>query len=79
MRGDRGREDVKEPEEGQCHEGIGPEGTHHRTQVDKDRTARGHGSLVASARTEAEEEKGGLSMSYMSQKPAWKARGKDGI
>lgn len=36
------------------------------TQVDKDRTAGGHGSLVASARTEAEEEKGGLAMSYMS-------------
>lgn len=48
------------------------------TQVDKDRTAGGHGSLVASARTEAEEEKGGVSLSYMFQKPYCKARGKDG-
>lgn len=47
------------------------------TQGEKERAARGHGSLVASGRAEVEEgeEKGGLRLSYMSQNPDCKAKG----
>lgn len=67
---------MKGPEEGQ---GVMKGGVHraHTTETPgEDRAAGGHESLVASARAEVEagEEKGGLHMSYSSQKPACKAK-----
>lgn len=67
---------MREPKEGQwVMKGVVHRAHTTETQVEKDRTSGGHGSLVVSARAELEEEKGGLYRSYMSQKPDCKAKG----